>query len=168
MDGIFECIVPRKTPAYALPLKIGASLLMTITLLGALIFHPALFVGTVVIGIIAFIMLPRLNVEYEYTFIDGELRIDKIFSQSSRKRFRVLLFDRIDTIAPIDHDEVARNLKNPGFKTVDCSSCSGDTSNVYGILYSDEKERLVILFEPDEKMIKALRRYSPRKVTARI
>jgi hypothetical protein len=112
-----------------------------------------------------YIIMPRFDLEWEYTFLDGELRIDKIFSQSSRKRFLVLLFDRVDAIAPLDHDEIKRNLNNPGFTKVDCSSAMKDATNVYGILYSDEKSRKVILFEPDEKMLKALRRYSPRKVT---
>ncbi len=168
MDGIFECIVARKTPAYAWPAKIGMSLFLTITILATLIINPIFFVLTIGFGVFMYFMMPRFDLEWEYTFLDGELRIDKIFSQSSRKRFRVLLFDRIDAIAPIDNDEIRRNLNNPGFTKIDCSSQKGDTYGVYGILYSDEKSRQVILFEPDEKMLKALRRYSPRKVTTQI
>ncbi|MBR5658604.1 MAG: hypothetical protein IKX10_04330 [Lachnospiraceae bacterium] len=165
MDGIFECIVARKTPVYALPAKIGMSLFLTITILAAIIINPIIFVVTLGFGVFMYFMMPRFELEWEYTFLDGELRIDKIFSQSSRKRFLVLLFDRVDAIAPLDHDDIKRNLNNPGFTKVDCSSQTGDSNKVYGILYSDEKSRKVILFEPDDKMLKALRRYSPRKVT---
>lgn len=165
MDGIFECIVARKTPAYALPAKIGMSLFLTITLLATLFIHPIFFILTAGFGVFMFFMMPRFDVEWEYTFLDGELRIDKIFSRSSRKRYLNLLFDRVDAVAPVTSDDIARNLNNPGFTKIDCSAKSGDDSKVYGILYSDEKARRVILFEPDEKMLKALRRYSPRKVT---
>ena len=165
MDGIFECIVERKTPVYAMPAKIGMSLLLTLLLLATLIINPIFFVLAVGFGVFMYFMMPRFNVEWEYTFLDGELRIDRIFSRSSRKRYLELLFDRVDAIAPLKSDDIARNLNNPGFSKVDCSSKSGDDSKVYGILYSDEKSRKVILFEPDEMMLKALRRYSPRKVT---
>lgn len=165
MDGIFECIVARKTPMYALPAKIGMSLVLSIIVLASIFIHPLFFLIACVFGVFMYFMIPRFNLEWEYTFLDGELRIDKIFSQSSRKRFLVLLFDRVDAVAPLNSDEIKRNLNNPGFTKVDCSSFSGDENGVYGILYSDEKSRKVILFEPDEKMLKALRRYSPRKVT---
>ena len=92
MDGIFECIVARKTPAYAWPAKIGMSLFLTITILATLIINPIFFVLTIGFGVFMYIIMPRFDLEWEYTFLDGELRIDKIFSQSSRKRFLVLLF----------------------------------------------------------------------------
>ena len=150
---------------YALPAKIGMSLFLSVIVLASIFIHPLFFLIACAFGVFMYFMIPRFNLEWEYTFLDGELRIDKIFSQSSRKRFLVLLFDRVDAVAPINHDDIKRNLNNPGFTKVDCSSASGDESGVYGILYSDEKSRKVILFEPDEKMLKALRRYSPRKVT---
>ena len=44
--------------------------------------------------------LPRLSVEFEYLYVNGELDIDRIFSQSRRKRAASYELSNMEIMAP--------------------------------------------------------------------
>ena len=165
-DTFVECLVSRETPAYAAPLKIGMIVLgCAFFALG--IFSPLFWILVVVIVVAGLIVVPRLNVEYEYTFISDQLNVDKIINMSKRKKVAEYMMSRVDVIAPVDSREIMGYAQNPNnsVKPLDFTSGAAEGGAVYGMIYNGEKGKSLIYFEPNEKLIKALKAQSPNKVT---
>ena len=165
-DTFVECLVSRQTPAYAAPLKIG--LIAVACIFFALgIFNPLFWLVTVIVVVAGLFIIPGLNVEYEYTFIADQLNVDKIVNRSKRKKVAEYMMSRVDVIAPVDSREIMGYAQNPNnrIKPLDFTSGTADNSAIYGMIYNGEKGKIVAYFEPNEKLIKALKAQSPNKVT---
>lgn len=160
-DNYVEWLVKRKAPAYALPLKIVMGILCVVsvlfamqTIVGMLIMF-ALWIGTY------FIFL-RLNVEYEYLFAEGGLTIDCIFGKARRKKVFDCEKEEIQFVAPVDSYNL-KDYETSGMKVKDCSSGRGN-GKVYALIYQKGGEHTKILFEPNDRMLNAMRRTFPRKI----
>ena len=95
-----EQIVKRKTPAYKQAVKI---ILIAFTalffVLGMLV--PIFLLPTLLFGLLTYFFISRLEIEYEYAFVSGELSIDKIYNKSRRKKCMEVDFDQTEIIAPL-------------------------------------------------------------------
>lgn len=100
------------------------------------------------------------NVEYEYIFVTGEFSIDRILSKTRRKRMERFDINKIEIVAPL------KSPKLDGFahrkdKEYDYSSgVRNQQSHIY-VMYCDGKK---VIFEPNRKLIEALRDCLPHKV----
>ena len=83
-----------------------------------------------------YFVLPTLELEYEYLYVNGEIDIDKIMSKQKRKRV---------------------------FSGDDFSSGKKDAKTYTMILKKDQGMEMVI-FEPGEVMLKDMKRMAPREV----
>ena len=121
-----------------------------------------LFVSAILIVAIVYIF-PRLSVEYEYVFCDGQLDFDKIMSNAKRKTALKIDFDKVEIMAP----EGSHALDGyTHVKTVvkDFSSRNKDVKP-YVIIMREGEIATKILFEPNEKMINCIKLKSPRKLS---
>ena len=161
-DIYAEWIVKRKTPGYAPLIKIGAIFLVIIGVLAsALVWFGVVFL-LVAVGV-TYVAFQMTKVEFEYIFVTNELAIDKILNQQRRKKVKNIQMDRVEIVAPFNGHELDSYKNNPKFKTVDFSS--GEENNKkYGIVYTDEKGSNIFIIEPNEKLLKAMKTSSPRKV----
>ena len=56
-------------------------------LVGAVIVSPFFIIGTIGLGIGSFLVyFRRMSVEYEYTYLDKEIRVDRIYNLNNRKQ----------------------------------------------------------------------------------
>ena len=53
---------------------------------------PIAWILTLALGIAAYFILPKLDLEYEYVFVNGELDIDKIMSKAKRNVPKALIW----------------------------------------------------------------------------
>lgn len=121
-----------------------------------------LFVSAILIVAIVYIF-PRLSVEYEYVFCDGQLDFDKIMGNAKRKTALKIDFDKVEIMAP----EGSHALDGyTHVKTVvkDFSSRNKDVKP-YVIIMREGETATRILFEPSEKMINCIKLKSPRKLS---
>ncbi|GKX30941.1 hypothetical protein SH1V18_34210 [Vallitalea longa] len=116
----------------------------------------------VVIIIGAVFLMRRLNIEFEYVFTSGDLDIDKIFNKNKRKKFLTIDVRNIEIMAPVDSKDHASELSNYE-KVVDCSS-GMKKNNTYAAMIVKDGKKLKLIIEPNEKMMKAIKKYIPRKV----
>lgn len=105
---------------------------------------------------------PRLNVEYEYVFVDGQLDFDKIFGGAKRKTDLRIELEQVEVIAPLD-SRTLEQYKEQDFKTKNYTSRDPNIKP-YVIIYRKGDTAYKILFEPSETMIKAIKLKSPRKI----
>ncbi|QUH27585.1 DUF6106 family protein [Vallitalea guaymasensis] len=110
----------------------------------------------------AVFLMRRLNVEFEYIFTSGDLDIDKIFNKNKRKKFISIDVRKIEIMAPVNSKDHASELSNYE-KVIDCSSGTNN-NNTYAAMIVRNGKREKLILEPNEKMLKAIKKYIPRKI----
>ena len=165
-DGIIEKIVTKQTTIVEWLMRVGVVLIALIVSFIAFaipmisIFAPILVAGLL---FLAWLVLGRTFIEYEYSFTEGDLNIDAIYRQRKRKKIvTVNLKDRLDFMAPVNTEDKTELNKN--VNTVLYLASSKNCSNAWFINTRDEKGTKRIFFEPNERMVDAIRRCAPSKV----
>ncbi len=107
-------------------------------------------------------IIKNAGVEYEYTFVVGEMRIDRIKGKSRRKRLTVFDVKAIDDIGKFVNPET-------GEKAVDTSKydlvlhASGDDmrEDTYYMLIHDKvkQKHALLLFTPDDRTLGMIQPY---------
>ena len=119
------------------------------------------FVGVVIIVLMVF-LFPRLNIEYEYVFVDGQIDFDRITGKSKRKTMLRVDLEQVEVVAP----EGSHSLD--GYTYVQCEKkdfTSGDrTVKPFVVIAHVEEKKYKIYFEPSEKMLAMMKQKSPRKI----
>lgn len=164
-DTFVECLVQRRTPAYAALVKSVMIALIVVSFFLAMLGSFFIFAITILLVVGAIFLFPTFSVEYEYVFLGDELDVDAIMNRAKRKSKGKYLMSRVETVAMKNSSEIRPILENPKsqYQVVDYTTNNGD-EGVYAMIYSDEKGKQVILFEPSEKLLNAMKYSSPRKV----
>ena len=160
-DMYREILVKKKTSAGAKFLKGFMSAMAVLCLLAGFII-PILLVGAVVFGLLTYFVAPKLDVEYEYLYVNGELDIDAIYSRQKRKRVGSYDVAELEILAPAKSHALDSYLNN-GAKVADYTS-GDEHAKSYIMVYNKEKGREIIKVEIDEVIVNDIRRVAPRKV----
>ncbi len=163
MNDIYvEWLIERKSGSMGAVLRIGAYILTGIfVLMGIFLLTPFFIPAGLMIAVDIF-LLPMLNVEFEYLYMQRNLTIDKIYSKEKRKKAAEYDLDKMDIFA----EEGARqldNYKNMQLKTKDFTSGYPDRRRFVMVIH-DGEERERVLLEPDEKIVDAVKLIYPSKV----
>lgn len=106
------------------------------------------------------------NVEYEYSYFDGELRFAKIKNKSRRKNLATYSMESVVTIAPAG-DRSVYNYENGGeLKIVDYSSGLKDVP-YYDIVIKSPDANVLIKAELDDKFVTEVEKKYRAKVKRR-
>lgn len=164
-DLYTEVIVKKKTTAKDIILK---SLLIAATVLAvfAMIFTTlgiAAFVAVVVLGVADYFLLPTFKVEYEYLYVNGELDVDKIMSQQKRKRVYSADIKDLEIMAPSDSHALDHYNQRNDLKTYNFSSLE-EQNKTYTMIVKKEKGLERVIFEPNEVILRDMKRVAPREV----
>ena len=121
---------------------------------------PIAWILTLALGIAAYFILPKLDLEYEYVFVNGDLDIDKIMNKARRKRMFSVDADQMELLAPVGAVELMQYKK---IKTYDYTSGKKD-AKIYALIASNKGEVCKVLFEPNETIVEGFFVKAPRKV----
>ena len=113
----------------------------------------------IVIAAVVF-LIRRLDVEYEYLYVNGDLDIDKIMHKAKRKRIFSTNIDNMELLAP-EGNEGINQFRNA--KVVDYSSGSADARR-YVLVVADNGQVTKLVFEPNDDIIEGIFLMAPRKV----
>ncbi len=129
------------------------------------------FLGVLFIGLVApivamlfavglyFIYFSKLNVEYEYVFINTSLDIDVIYNQNKRKPAMQLSLREAECICP-KNSSTFKNYKP--VQVLDYTTQTGD-QNVYAIMINKDQGLSCVLIEPDERAVAHLKSWGLSK-----
>lgn len=112
-----------------------------------------------VVGAIV-VIFPRLNVEYEYIFCDGQFDIARIRGKATRKNIMRIDFENVELVAPYQSEKLRgyQNLPKKDFS-------SGIASKKLYVMIAVLKEKKTkIFFEPSEKMLECMKLKAISKV----
>lgn len=162
-DLYTEVMVEKKFTGKDMAIKVGLIFLTVLAAVAGLILFPPILIVALALGVLDYFIIPKLNVEFEYLYVNGELDIDKIYSRSKRKKGASFNLGKMEIMAPVNSHQLDSYRNNTSIKTVDYSSGMPD-AKVYAVIIPNDKEMQRILFEPNEVMIKDIRSKMPRKV----
>ena len=108
-DVYTEILVPKKVTAPDIFVKVILILLTGASIAAGVIVRPAFLIAAAVFLLLDILLIPRLSVEYEYLYINGELDVDKIFSKSRRKRAAVYTMEQLELMAPAGSEMCIRD-----------------------------------------------------------
>lgn len=115
---------------------------------------------TIILVIVDMFLFKRMDVEYEYSFYNGDLDIDKVIAKESRKKQFSTNIKDMDLLAPSGAQEL---LGYQRLKVIDYSTRTAG-NRTYEMVTSKDGEKVRVVFEPNEEMLNAMRDLAPRKV----
>ncbi len=112
-----------------------------------------------------FKLAARLNLEYEYSVTNGTLDIDVIVNRSSRRRLVSVELAEVDDFGPYDparqrpeqFDSIVRAVANP----------AAQPPVMAARLRHPAKGRMLVVFQPGEKVLAAVQSALPRTLQTR-
>lgn len=162
MDEVFvEQIIKRKTSMSGIAIRIICILLVIAG------FFSMLFLGVLGLTITALLIYltymawSYTSIEYEYSFLNGELSVDKIMGQRKRKTIASFDIKNAEIVAPSMSDEVVRRVNNTVTKDYSTGYKGG---NLYSMIINDADGLKQVLFEPNEKILDAMYHVKPNIV----
>lgn len=161
-DIYIEWLVERKPNPMAGVIRIAAYIFTGVFAAAGLLIAPQLLVLAVAMGILDYIFLPRLNVEYEYLYMQRSLTVDCIFSKEKRKNAAEYDLDKMEVFAEEGSDKLS-GYKNRNLTTRDFSSGYPDRKR-YVMIVSAGKELEKVILEPDQRIVDAVKMIYPSKV----
>ena len=164
-DLYTEVMVAKKPTVKDQLIKFVLILFTVLFALAGLVLMPILLVAAVILGVVDYVFIPRLSVEFEYLYVNGELDVGRIFSKSRRKRAASYDLSSMEIMAPWNSHRLDSYKNNRGLKKVDYSSgIEGEGHKPYGFVISNKNQLELVIFEPNEVMLKDIRSKMPRKV----
>lgn len=95
------------------------------------------------------------NVEFEYTYFDGDLRFAKIKNKAKRKKIADINMEDVVILAPKGDRGVYKYENDKNLKCINLTSGRAD-AKVYELIVKNEEGFMRIEFEPDEEILNAM------------
>ena len=158
-DFYTEQLIKKQTTMKDVFIKAFLVAIAIVSVFVVLMFPVAIIVPIIVIAAVVF-LIRRLDVEYEYLYVNGDLDIDKIMHKAKRKRIFSTNIDNMELLAP-EGNEGINQCRNA--KVVDYSSGSADARR-YVLVVADNGQVTKLVFEPNDDIIEGIFLMAPRKV----
>lgn len=111
---------------------------------------------------LAYFLGGRFNIEFEYCLTNDTFDVDTVINMKSRKRIASFDCKNVEDFGKFDPD---RNYN--AAKTI--LAANEDAEQLYYFLYNSKEDgKILLIIEPNEKMIKGLRRCLPRQLTYKV
>lgn len=133
---------------------------LTIASIFAIFLFPMAIIAPVVMIAADVIMFRRLDVEYEYIYVNGELDIDKVMHKEKRKHLFSANVNDMEVLARAGAPELGpfQNAKTYDYTTKETNA------KVYAMVLLVKGEKVKVLFEPNEQILEGIWMNAPRKV----
>lgn len=159
-DVFVEELIKRRTTGKTLLAKAGI-ILAGIIVMGLAFFYVNIIFSLVFLLVVFgwYLLLRRLNREYEYIFTNGDLDIDRIAAKRWRKRMLDVNTDKILVMAPYTAEFESEATEHKVTKTYDFSS-SANTAGRWFFIFDDKDGGIgFVAFEPSERLVSGMKSY---------
>ncbi len=124
----------------------------------------ALFALCVIFIYLLYFLVTSINQEFEYSFTNGILDIDKIINMRKRKKMLEINVRKMEMMGRNTAAEFGKYMVDSNVKKV--YACTHkDAEDLCFLVFPEESGKtIMLLFNPNEKITEAIRRYNPQKV----
>ncbi|MBO7357864.1 MAG: hypothetical protein J6U37_05075 [Lachnospiraceae bacterium] len=158
-ESYIEQLVAKKPSK---PMQAGKIAAYVVCVIAGLIYFVSFnwiaLIVAVLTGVLGYMASQRVNIEYEYLYIDKEISIDRIYNREKRKHVESYQVDKMEIIAP-ENSYHLDDYKRREVKVTDYSS--GEEHAKKFVFYYENNQK--IIFEPNEEMMKLIKNVAPRK-----
>lgn len=163
--GCLEIVVKRANNPLKKTLQIVAAALAVVCVLGLFVFGVFSLIGAVLFAALAWYLSQDLNIDYEYAYVDRELRVAKIINKSRRKEVAVYDLNEMEVMAP----EKSHHLDSHNNRNLPVTDYSSHMEPArpgirYRVCFPDKILVLDLEGEYAEEIFRSLRTYMPRKI----
>lgn len=159
MDEVFvEQIVKRRISISGILLRMLFIFLTLAGLMSMMILGMLGFTIAILLGYATYLVWAYTSVEYEYSFLNGELSVDKIIGQRKRKSIANYDIKEAEIVAPLLSDAVVRASGNAIIKDY---STRINNNDVYAMIINNSNGKFKVVFEPNEKVLEAMYHVRP-------
>lgn len=158
-DFYTEQLVKKQTTMKDVLIKALLVAIAIVSVFVVLMFPVAIIVPVIVIAAVVF-LIRRLDVEYEYLYVNGDLDIDKIMHKAKRKKVFSTNISSMELLAPEGADEL-NQYRNA--RILDYSSGRTDVKR-YVLVVAENGQVTKLVFEPNDTIIEGIFLMAPRKV----
>lgn len=170
MDVFLEYLMRKKASGADWLKKLGLVLAALIVCMLVLMFFPLLgnfmaaytlfAIAAVVYGMV--VLMRNFNLEYEYIYTNGDLDIDIVKAQKTRKRMTSLKCKNIELMASDTNNEFKREFTNESISKRFNAVYDPAQGGIYHALFFHDGERMVLTFQPPKKLLDAMKKMNPR------
>lgn len=163
--GCLEVIVNRKPNTLIKAVCYGACVLTVCFCLLAFMNSLLFLIPAALCAAAANYFWLETAVDFEYVYVDKELRVAKIMQKQRRKELAVYDLTKMEVLAPVGSHHLD-GFKNKDLKVIDYSS-QGDENKAsrYALILSDGTELILdMVGEYSSQILDLIRAFSPRKV----
>lgn len=157
-----EWLVEKKPSPYDNLIRIAAYTATLVFFAAGLFFSVFFLIPAAAFAAGCFFFLPRLNVEYEYLYLNRSLSVDIIYSKEKRRNIAEYDLDKMEILAE-EGAPVLDNYRDQAFKIRDFSSRDLKERH-FVMVIRDGKNMQKVIFEPDQRIIDAVKHLYPSKV----
>ena len=157
-DYYTEQLIKKQTTMKDVFLKALLVSLSIVSVLIVFLFPLGIIIPVAVIAATV-ILIRRLDVEYEYLYVNGDLDIDKIMHKAKRKRVFSMNVNDLEVLAPIDAIELRQYQRA---KALDSSGTG--RGRLYALVVTEHGQQKKIIFEPNDTIVEGFFLLAPRKV----
>lgn len=162
MEDLFTEMDVTKARTPLTYLAQGLLIVVTVLLFAAGFFiFPYLLLGGLVMIYVDRWLFKKFHVEWEYSYVNGELDIAKIFSKESRKHIATYVVKDAELFAQVNSDAM-----NP-YRELPVKDYTAGTkearSSAYALVYRTSGESYTVLLSPNDQMINDIRVRMPGK-----
>ena len=163
--GCLEVIVNRKPNTLIKAVCYGACVLTVCFCLLAFMTSLLFLIPAALCAAAANYFWLESAVDFEYVYVDKELRVAKIMQKQRRKELAVYDLTQMEVLAPVGSYHLD-GFKNKDLKVIDYSS-QGDENKAsrYALILSDGTELILdMVGDYSSRILDLIRTFSPRKV----
>ena len=160
MGDIFaEQLVKRKKKPSEQFLKYALTALVVVFALGGLFVAGFLVYLALALAVACYFIFPRFNVEYEYSYVNGEFDVDVIYSMQKRKKKEVFNLQDVDCVALYGNPALA--AYQTGYTITDYSAF--DASKPPYVIVKGSEKRLIYMQIEDPTILSDMKRRLQRR-----
>jgi len=131
----------------------------TSTLINAVV----IFLGFAIVAVGSYLYKDTLKMDYEYSYTNGIFDVARVKNNKTRKELLSCnTKEELELVAPIMTNDFNRYQSMNDIKKVN-AWLNRDMKKYFAIIRKDS-QRTMLIFEPSEKFIATLKKYSPQKV----
>ena len=172
MDVFLECLMKKKQTGLDVLKQIGLILAGVVASYVVMIVFQMLgsfFASYTLLGVAGvfygtWVLLRNYNLEYEYIFTNGDLDIDVIKAQKTRKRMVSLQCKKIELMASDKNMTYQRDFESDSIFKRFNAVFNPALGGVYHVLFTYDGERMLLTFQPPAKFLEAMKKLNPRCV----
>jgi hypothetical protein len=170
LDAVVECLVKRQNTIVTYIARffmISFDAILLAASLLVFVYLPAFVVVVFVfIGLgwlVTWLVIKYTSVEFEYSYFDEELTIDKIYNKSKRKRVGRFALARLEYIVPADSPRLQGKQKDNAL-VLDCSAKDPELKDYTFYIMEEGKKPVFFTITPNEELMEMIGKKYSRKM----